>query len=141
MTDKTNNDEFLAMMKEKMSMDYFAALTGIELVLVKPGYAKTKLEIKKKHLNATGVVQGGAVFTLADFALAAATNYDTNVALVIDCQIAFLHPTKEGSTLWAETEQISDSNSLTSYMIKILNEENKLVAQYYGRAFKKKNKK
>ncbi|MDR1617175.1 MAG: PaaI family thioesterase [Syntrophomonadaceae bacterium] len=140
MTDKTNNDEFLAMMKEKMSKDYFAALTGIEIISIKPGYAKMKLEIQKKHLNATGVVQGGAIFTLADFALAAATNYDTNVALVIDCQIAFLHPTKKG-TLWAETEQISDSKSLTSYMIKISNEENKLVAQYYGRAFKKNNQK
>ena len=49
--------------------DRFATEAGITLSEVRPGYAKAKLKINEHHLNAGNVVQGGALFTLADLPL------------------------------------------------------------------------
>lgn len=136
MTNQFQEEEFLNMLRDKMAKDHFAVMTGVEIIKASPGYALTKLVIGPQHLNAVGVVQGGAIFTLADYAFAAATNHSPQVALAIDCQLSFLQPTTEG-TLWAETEQISDSKSLASYVVKVTDEQKRLVAQFYGRAFKK----
>ena len=54
--------------------DLFAERAGIVLMEVREGYSKARLEIKKEHLNAGNRTQGGAIFTLADLALAAAAN-------------------------------------------------------------------
>ena len=54
--------------------DIFAKNAGIILLEVRKGYSKAKLEIKAEHLNAGARTQGGAIFTLADLALAAAAN-------------------------------------------------------------------
>ena len=48
--------------------DRFAALTGVEILSAGPGHCKACLAIEDKHLNAANVVQGGAIFTLADLA-------------------------------------------------------------------------
>ena len=58
--------------QEFFKMDLFAENAGIVLLEVREGYSKAKLEIKPEHLNAGARTQGGAIFTLADLALAAA---------------------------------------------------------------------
>lgn len=46
--------------------DIFAANAGMELVEVREGYSRAVMTVGKSHLNAGGVCQGGALFTLAD---------------------------------------------------------------------------
>ena len=59
---------------EFFSKDKFATGNGMYIVSVTEGDASCALDITGEHLNAVGAVQGGAVFTLADFAFAVATN-------------------------------------------------------------------
>ena len=132
---KKQEEEFLQQIKKKMSKDNYAALTGVEIIKAAPGYAMTKLIITEQHLNAAGVVQGGAIFTLADYALAAAANYGAQTALVIECQLSFISSAR-GGILWAETEQLADSKSFGSYAVRVTNEQSQLIAQYYGRVYK-----
>ncbi len=40
--------------------DRFAASSGMRLVELRPGFARTSLEIEERHLNSVGIVQGGA---------------------------------------------------------------------------------
>ena len=54
--------------------DRFAANSGCILKEVREGYARAELVVTSEHLNAGGVCQGGAYFTLADIALAAVMN-------------------------------------------------------------------
>ena len=54
--------------------DLFARHTGIELRDVGPGWAKASMKIQPCHFNGARTVHGGAIFTLADFAFAAASN-------------------------------------------------------------------
>ena len=82
------------------------AFVGIKLVEVKPGYAKANMEITDKHLNAVNIVQGGVIFTLADFAFEAASNSYGQVSLGINANISYFQPPK-GKILIAEAKEIS----------------------------------
>ena len=50
--------------------DRFAANAGARIVEVREGYSRAEMTVTREHLNAGGVCQGGALFTLADIALA-----------------------------------------------------------------------
>ena len=58
--------------QEFFKKDLFAEQTGVELLEVREGYSKACLVITENHLNAGHRTQGGAIFTLADLALAGA---------------------------------------------------------------------
>jgi acyl-CoA thioesterase len=140
-TNHTNNLKFMTeslqeQIIERFKADRFATeVTGIEIVDARPGYAKTKLVIQPKHFNAVGIVQGGVLFTLADFAFAVAGNAgveETTVA--IECNLSFLKPTTSG-ILYAEAIQTAKTKSLVSFEIPVTNENNELVARFYGRGF------
>ncbi|MDQ1331332.1 MAG: acyl-CoA thioesterase, partial [Thermodesulfobacteriota bacterium] len=64
--------------------DRFAGHSGIELLELSEGRAKAVMEIKRHHLNAVNSVHGGAIFTLADFVFAAASNSRGTVDVAIN---------------------------------------------------------
>ena len=59
--------------------DHFAAGSGARLIEIAPGSAVAELKVTSAHLNAGGVCQGGAIFTLADLVFAALVNHSTRV--------------------------------------------------------------
>ena len=63
-------------------MDRFAAANNIRLTKVEPGYAEAELVITEAVLNGNNVVQGGAIFTLADIAFAGAAKTMVYITLV-----------------------------------------------------------
>lgn len=134
MSNDTSND-----MIRFFDHDRFAALAGATLVEVKPGYAMAKMEISDKHLNAVNIVQGGATFTLADFAFAAASNSHGQVALGIHAAISYFQPPK-GKFLMAEAKEISANKKLASYNVDIFDEDQELVARFTGTVYRKKDK-
>ena len=127
---------------ERFKADRFATeVTGIEIVDVRPGYAKVKLNIEPRHYNAVGIVQGGVYFTLADFAFAVASNtQDDETTVSIESAISFLKPTVIG-TLYAEANLIGRSRSLQSFDVPVTNDKGELVARFYGRGFVRQPKK
>ena len=64
----------LALVRRMMAGDRWAAAAGARLAEVREGYARVTMRLREAHLNGVAVAQGGAVFTLADFAFAAACN-------------------------------------------------------------------
>ena len=76
--------------------DRFAARNDIELLEVGPGFARAKMTVHPHHWNGVGTVQGGAIFTLADFAFAAASNSHGTVAVAVNVNISFLKAGREG---------------------------------------------
>jgi acyl-CoA thioesterase len=116
--------------------DKFAQHSGIELLEVKNGTAKVRMEVKPFHINGVGLVHGGALFTLADFAFAAAANSHEEVAAAINASISYLKGIKTG-TLYAEAEEISNSKKISVYSIKVTDEAGRLIAMFQGMAYKK----
>lgn len=126
-------------LKEFLKNDRFAALAGIELLEVRPGYALTKVEITDKHLNAIDIVQGGVTFTLADFAFAAASNSHGFVAVGINVSISYFR-SPQGKFLTAEAKEISANTKLASYDVAVYDDEKNLVAQFNGMVYRKKER-
>jgi acyl-CoA thioesterase len=115
--------------------DQFAKLLGLELITVDIGYAEVRMAIKEEHLNGLGIVQGGAIFTLADFAFAAAANAGGKVSVGINANINYFKPAK-GKTLLAKATEISSSRSLSNYNVDIFDEDNAvLVAKFNATGF------
>ena len=86
-----------AFLRRFFGRDRFAAGAGIRLVECGPGRAVARMALRPGHLNGVDVAQGGAVFTLADFAFAVACNSHGPVALAIDVSVSFLAATRRGT--------------------------------------------
>ena len=54
--------------------DRFAIENGVTLDAMGDDWARCSMPITPRHMNANGGVMGGAIFTLADFAAAVASN-------------------------------------------------------------------
>lgn len=105
--------------KDYFIKDVFAMVTtGIDIEAVDDGYAKCTLKLDKRHENATGQVMGGAIYTLADFTFAVATNYRDSITVTAVSQISYLGPVK-GDTLIAETKLLKNGKRNCFYEIEI----------------------
>jgi len=123
--------------KELLSKDKFATFIGIELLEVSEGRAKAKLEIKDEHLNGVQMAQGGAIFSLVDFALAAAANSHGNIAVSVNMTISFLKAVGK-EVLYAEAVEISRSSKLATYTVNVTNQQGELIAALQGTVYRKK---
>lgn len=121
-----------------LAQDAFAAQTGILLEHVEPGLARARLEVGPNHLNGVGIVQGGAIFTLADFAFAAAANSTGSVAVAIDVSISFLKAVT-GGVLFAEAREESASGRISTSLVRVTDEEGALVAMFKGTAYRRRD--
>jgi acyl-CoA thioesterase len=135
--DWTLDDGISERLKAFFRKDRFAALVGIELVEAGEGRAKARLPLRGEHMNGLGIVQGGAIFTLADLAFAAAVNSRGRVAVAIHCSIAYLKAA-QGAFLLAEAEEVSCGPKIASYTIRVTDEAGEIVSHFEGMAYRKR---
>ena len=87
---------------------YATKLSGIRIDEIGQDYAKCSMQLTENHKNAYGGVMGGAIYTLADFAFAVASNYEKEQATVsLSSQASFMSSTK-GAILFAEAKLLKD---------------------------------
>ncbi len=122
--------------KEFFKQDQFAKHCGIELLSVSPGHAIARMAVQAHHLNGCRTAQGGAIFTLADFAFAAASNAHGKVAVAINVSITYMKAVTSG-TLLAEAREVAVNPKLGTYTINVTDENNQLVAVFQGLAYRK----
>jgi acyl-CoA thioesterase len=118
--------------------DRFARHSGIELLEIAEGRAKAKMAITEAHLNGVNLVHGGALFTLADLAFAAASNSHGTVAVAINASIWFVKAATQG-TLFAEAKEVSRNPKLATYSITITDDTGETVALFEGMVYRKKD--
>ena len=129
---------FMQELKQFFStQDLFAKHVGIELIEVAPGYAKTEMVIAPHHFNGAKTVHGGAIFTLADFAFAVASNSHGNIAMGINTSVSFVKAVT-GGTLYAEAREQSLNPKLASYTVHITDDDDEMVAIFQGMVYRKK---
>jgi acyl-CoA thioesterase len=122
--------------RARLAADRFAKEAGITLVDVEPGRAVATMVVGEQHLNGVGIAQGGAIFTLADFAFAAAANSRGPVAVAIDVSVSFLRAVASG-TLTAEAREESASRRVSTCLVRVTDDAGQLVALFKGTAFRK----
>ncbi len=125
-------------LKEFFERDRFAKLAGAELMEIKPGYAKAKMEITENHLNGGGICQGGAIFTLADLAFAAAVNSHLVLTFSTTSTITYFKNQASGF-IYAEAREIVDHHKMPFAEVKVTNERGELMALFHASGFRKQN--
>ena len=124
-----NTEERLLRLKEHLNKhDIFAAWIGAEIVEIAPGYAKAVMDLKETHLNAAGVVQGGAIFTLTDFAFAGAGNSFGPRATAMNISITYMRP-GTGTKLVAEAKEVSHGRRTCLFDVIVTDDQGRKVAK------------
>lgn len=108
--------------------DRFAALAGVEIREAEPGRAVCAMPLRSCHKNANDVPMGGAIFTLADFAYAVASNgFTEKISVTQHASITFLSPAK-GNELLAEARSLKDGRVTCLYEVDVRDELGTYVA-------------
>lgn len=123
--------------QEFFKKDRFADKAGVELVEIKEGYSKARLVITEEHLNAGHRTQGGALFTLADLALAAAANSRGILAFSLSSGITFLRSSGPGDILYAEARERYVGRTTGHYQVDVTNQRGELIATFESSVFRK----
>ena len=99
--------------------DIFASqTTGCTVEEVSDGYARCSLTLEPKHMNSLGIPMGGAVFTLADYTYAVASNFDRDVYISTAANVHFMRPAR-GTVLYAEAKQVRCGRRTCLFSVEI----------------------
>ncbi|WP_231183372.1 hotdog fold thioesterase [Haladaptatus sp. DYF46] len=104
---------------DEIASDPFCATLGIELTNLESGTARTELTVREELLNFHGTPHGGAVYSLADAAFAAASNADGDTVLALETNISYLSAAAVGETLVAVAEREDETRRTGSYRVGI----------------------
>ena len=117
-------------LQKTFAADRFATeAAGCEIRLAEPGHAVCAMALKPVHMNAAGTPQGGAIFTLADFAFAVAANgFAERVTVSLQHDITYFAPAK-GAVLLAEARCVKSGRTTGFYTVDVTDDLGTHVAQ------------
>ena len=116
--------------------DAFSQWLGIEIVDVSEGYCQLKMKVRKEMLNGFHIAHGGIAYSLADSALAFASNSHGRKSLSVETSISHMVSIKAGDMLTAMTKELSRSDKIGVYLITITNKENQEIAIFKGTVYR-----
>ena len=115
--------------------DAFSKWLGIKRIEDGAGKSVLQMTVRKEMLNGFDIVHGGITYSLADSALAFASNGHGRKAVSVETSISHTETCKEGDVLTTETEEMSLSKKIGIYQITITNQHNKTVALFKGTVY------
>lgn len=118
------------------SQDAFSQWLGIEIILKKAGKSIVKMTVRPEMTNGFGIAHGGITYSLADSALAFASNSHGRQSLSIETAISHLKPVKTGDLITAQAQELSLSDKFGIYQINVTNQEDQLVATFKGTVYR-----
>ncbi len=131
----TNMGDVTDERRELIRADPFCELLGMEVRTVAAGRAETVLELADEHLNFHGVPHGGAVYSLADAAFAAASNAEGKDAFALETNVSYLEAVDVGTTLVATAERTHEGRRTGEYEVVVRTQEGDRVATFRGRVY------
>ena len=118
------------------SNDGFSQWLGIEIVRVKGGFCEVKMNVREEMLNGFQIAHGGIAYSLADSALAFASNSHGRKSLSVETSISHTVSVKKDDVLTAMTEELSLSDNIGVYLISITNQKKQEVAHFKGTVYR-----
>jgi acyl-CoA thioesterase len=94
------------------------------------------MKVREEMVNGFGIAHGGIAFSLADSAFAFACNNRNQLSVALDTSINFTREVRVGDVLTATAKEEHNGKSTGLYTIRIVNQEEKLVAQFKGLCYR-----
>lgn len=126
-------------LKDFFKGDRFAALAGVELLEVGEGRARARMLVTHDHLNGGGWCQGGALFTLADLAFAAAVNSHLQLTVSTSSNITYFKSVGEGTVVFADAQETVNHHRMPYAEVRITDEQGDLIAHFTSSGYRKPN--
>ncbi len=124
-------------LKEFFKRDRFAVMAGCELIEIRQGYARAKMTVEEHHLNGGDFCQGGAFFTLADLAFAAAVNSHLVLTVSTSSNITYFRSVPLGETVYAEATELVNHHRMPYAEVRITDSQQRLVALFTSGGYRK----
>lgn len=120
-----------------MEKDLFSHWLGIERMEESAGFCRLRMIIRADMCNGFGIAHGGISYSLADTALAFASNAHGRQAVSIETAISHIQPLKAGDTIIATAEEKSCGNKIAIYEVRVEKQDSSLIALFKGTVFRK----
>lgn len=112
--------------------DAFSKWLGIEVLKVAEGGCELRMKVRAEMLNGFAIAHGGITYSLADSALAFASNSHGKKAVSVETSISHTQSVMEGDTLTAIAEEEHRSDKIGVYQVRVTNQDGKVVALFKG---------
>ncbi len=117
--------------------DRFAANAGCQITEVDEHHAVAMMTVTEAHLNGGDVCQGGALFTLADLAIAALMNSGGQLTFGISNSLMFVSSARLGDTLRAEAVHVANHHKIPAVEVTVTNQEGRVICHITGMGYRK----
>ena len=115
--------------------DRFTSWMGMEVVEIAPQRSVVTMVVRPEMTNGFGVCHGGVTFSLADSALAFASNTHGRVTMSIENSIRYARPARVGDTLTATAEAEHVGGRIGYYRVTVTNQDAEIVALFRGTVY------
>ncbi len=122
-------------LRKMLDNDPFSQWLGIEVLNIDKGYCQLKLSVREEMLNGFQVAHGGIAYSLADSALAFASNSHGRHALSIDTSINHFEKVVLNDQLIATATEESLKPKVGCYRVEI-KKDDELVALFKGTVYR-----
>ena len=125
----TNAEKIVNLM---FTNDAFSQWLGIERLRVAPGICDLRMTVRSEMLNGFAIAHGGISYSLADTALAFASNAHGLKCYSVETSISHVKMVVQEDVLTTVVEEKSLSNRIGVYHITVFNQNNEAVAFFKG---------
>jgi len=115
--------------------DAFSQWLGVELLEIRPHYAKLKMTVRDEMTNGFGVCHGGVTFSFADSALAFASNTAGKVTVSVENSITYPTRVMSGDVLCCVAEPLAIGRKLSTFQAHITRADGTLVGHFKGTVY------
>lgn len=119
-----------------LDRDAFSEWLGIQVIETAPARSTVRLTVRPEMVNGFGVSHGGIAYSLADSALAFASNTHGKVTVAIENSISYPMAARVGDVLTAVAEEEGATNKLGFYRVVVRNQRQEIVSTFRGTVYK-----
>jgi len=119
-----------------MDHDAFSQWLGIERLEDAPGRSVLRMTVRREMLNGFQIAHGGIAYSLADSALAFASNAHGRKAVSVETSISHTESVHEGDELTAVAQEENAGNKIAFYHVRVTNQHGRLVALFKGTVYR-----
>ncbi len=119
-----------------LTTDNFSKWLGIEVLVANAGECTLAMNIREEMLNGFGIVHGGVTYSLADSALAVASNSHNRLSVALEVSASYPVAVQLGDRLEAQAQEISKTNKIGVYQILVRNQKQQVVLIFKGTVYR-----
>ncbi len=116
--------------------DAFSQWLGIERLEERLGYCRLRMTLREEMTNGFKIAHGGITYSLADSALAFASNSHGIQSVSIETSISHTRPVRVGDVLTAEAMELNLTRRTGIYDIRVTNQNDEVVALFKGTVYR-----